>query len=139
MSRRIRCNPWVCGVLALALLGAPALASAARCTTVPYVVKIHADWCGSCKAVDQVWKTIESDYAARATAVTLDVTDRAAMNASRETATRLGIDEFFSTYRARTGTIGVLDCNTLEPVVILNAERDLDAYLQAIDRAGGPS
>ncbi len=106
------------------------------CGAKPYVVKIHADWCGSCKALESVWKRIETDLGDRSTAVTLDVSDRVAYAESQVAAARLGISEFFEEYRSRTGTIAVLDCNTREPVAILDGERDLEKYRKAIARAG---
>jgi thiol-disulfide isomerase/thioredoxin len=109
------------------------------CNAKPYVVKIHADWCNSCKALESVWQRIETDFEAQATAVTLDVSDRFAYTESQVVAERLGIGEFFQEYRSRTGTIVVLDCNTREPVAILNAERDLEKYRQAIARASNRS
>jgi thiol-disulfide isomerase/thioredoxin len=128
--------------LALLILGgstAPAKDAPEVCSAKPYVVKIHADWCGSCRALESVWQRIETDLADQATAVTLDVSDRVAYTQSQAEAERLGISEFFQEYRSRTGTIAVLDCNTREPVAIMNAERDLEKYRQAIARAGGAS
>ena len=51
--------------LALLLLDSTALANDAadECGAKPYVVKIHADWCGSCKALESVWERIETDLA----------------------------------------------------------------------------
>ena len=103
------------------------------------MVKIHADWCASCKALASVWERIETDLGDQVTTVTLDVSDRVAYSESQATAERLGISEFFEEYRSLTGTIAVLDCNTREPVAIMNAERDLEKYRKAIARAGGAS
>lgn len=101
----------------------------------PYVVMIHADWCGTCKAVAPVWKQIQADLADETTVVTLDVTDRPAYTASREAARRLGIAEFFNAYRAKTGTIAVLACETHEPVAVLSGERNFEAYRAAVTKA----
>jgi thiol-disulfide isomerase/thioredoxin len=109
------------------------------CGDKPYVVKIHADWCASCKALESVWQRIETDLGDRATTVTLDVSDRVAYMESQATAEHLGIQEFFQEYRSRTGTIAVLDCNTHEPVAIMSAERDFEKYREAVARAGSPS
>ena len=48
---------------------------------------------------------------------------------------KLGIAEFFNEYRRQTGTVGVIDCKTLEVVSILRAERDLSKYQEAIAKA----
>ena len=113
-------------------------ASASRCESKPYVVKIHADWCASCKASKSTWAQVQSELSTQATLVTLDVTDRVAFQESRLQAERLGISEFFQQYRSKTGTIAVLDCRTREPVAKLTGERSLARYREAISKASGP-
>jgi len=127
------------GLFILAGSTATAKDAPERCSTKPYVVKIHADWCGSCKALESVWKRIETDLGDRAIAVTLDVSDRVAYTESLAVAERLGISDFFQEYRSRTGTIAVLACHTREPVAIMYGERDLEKYRAAIARASGAS
>lgn len=101
----------------------------------PLVVMIHADWCGTCRAMSNVWAQIQQDFADRSTIVTLDVTDRPAYASSATAARELGIRKFFDRYRAKTGTIAVLACATREPVAIMNGERDLEAYRAALSKA----
>ena len=62
-----------------------------------------------------------------------------AYEASRARAEDLGISEFFQEYRSKTGTIAVLDCETMRPVAILNGERDIGEYRKAISRASRAS
>ena len=105
------------------------------CESKPYVVKIHAEWCGICKAIAATWEQLRSEVGDRATLVTLDVTDRGSVEASIARAEGLGIGEFLKEYRRQTGTVAVIDCKTLEPVSILRAEQDLSKYQEAIAKA----
>jgi thiol-disulfide isomerase/thioredoxin len=123
--------------LATLLAGAPAAEE--TCAARPYVVKVHADWCGTCKSLESTWTRVERELADEATVVEFDVSDRKAYEHSRELAERLGIADFFQAHRSRTGTVAVLDCETLEPVVILRGERDFEKYREAVSRAGHSS
>ncbi|GEM_PF-998416 len=104
-------------------------------TDGPLVVMIHADWCGTCRVLGPVWEQIQTDFAETSTVVSLDVSDRPAYVASAEAARALGIQDFFSKYRAKTGTIAVLACESREPVAVLNGERDFEVYRTALAKA----
>ncbi len=138
LSRALLLSLAILQVLLLAS-GALADAKSRSCQTKPLVVKIHADWCGSCRATQQTWDKIVTDLADEATAVKFDVSDRDAHRASAADAKRLGISEFFQEYDRRTGVIAVLDCNSREPLVVFGGERDFDKYRDAIRKAGAPS
>ncbi|NKB65765.1 MAG: hypothetical protein GKR89_01770 [Candidatus Latescibacteria bacterium] len=59
-----------------------------------YVVKVHADWCGSCKALVPVLQEVKTAVADQpALFVELDVTDEAHTAQSRLLAAALGIEE----------------------------------------------
>jgi thiol-disulfide isomerase/thioredoxin len=125
----------------LLLLGASATAddAAPHCETKPYVVKIHADWCGSCRATQATWEKVVADLSDEATMVQFDVTDRASYEAAVTEAEQLGISDFLFEFRRRTGAIAVLDCRTLAPLVVLSGERDFEKYRDAIRKANSPS
>ena len=110
-----------------------------ECAEKVYVVKIHADWCGSCKATESVWERVQKELGDRATVVKLDVSDRVEYEKAIAEARRLGIEDFFQEYRGKTGIVAILDCQTREPVTVLNGERNFDKYLQAVNKAGRAS
>jgi thiol-disulfide isomerase/thioredoxin len=109
------------------------------CQATPIVVKIHADWCGTCKVLDSIWTQLESDMGDQVQVVKLDVSDRVAFQESQATAKELGLEDFFQEYRSKTGTIAVLDCNSREPVAVMNGELDLGKYREAIAEASRSS
>ena len=131
-------------LILVALLGlagtwaASSLADEALAHSKPLVVKVHADWCSTCRLLEPTWARIRKELGERARVVDLDVSNRAAVERSRAQANRLGIEAFFQKYSRRTGTIAVLDGRTLELVSVFRGERDFSKYEEAVaalDRA----
>jgi thiol-disulfide isomerase/thioredoxin len=129
--------------LALAL---PLLATAAQAgetiaddadASRPFVVKVHADWCGTCTALNPTWDELQSHVGGGARLVILDVTDRDAFTKSQAEAERLGLGDFFAEYKARTGTIAVLRGDNREKVEVMKGVRDVARYEAAIAQARG--
>ena len=127
------------GLILVFIVGVPAAAESYRCEEKPLVVKIHADWCGSCRATQTTWEKVKSDLSDQATMVQFDVTDRASYEAAVAEAERRGILDFLNEFRRRTGSIAVLDCKTRKPLVVLSGERDFGKYRDAIQQANPPS
>lgn len=94
----------------------------------PLVVKIHADWCGTCVKLNPTWDELQARYGESARFVVLDVTDKSATVASGVEADRLGISEFFDANKGRTGTIAILNAKTGEVVEVFKGEFDPAAY-----------
>jgi thiol-disulfide isomerase/thioredoxin len=136
--------PRLVGLVALAALalGAGARHAGAQISAAddprPFVVKVHASWCGTCAALEPTWKRIEADYGDRARLVVFDVSDRKSVAASRALAEVLGLSAIFEKYKGSTGTIAVLRSDR-EPVAVLKGEMDLATYKRAIDEALVPS
>ena len=127
-------------VLAAAVAqGGNAQVSASEDASRPFVVKIHADWCGTCRRLDGPLESLQDREGANARYVVLNVTDREAVAASLAEAERLGIREFFERYRGGTGTVGVLHGATREPVSVLIGEMDVAAYSEALRKARAES
>ena len=122
--------------LALGLAPAAHAEPAADDPQRPLVVRIHADWCGTCTRLGPVWERLEAAYGKRAQLVVFDVTDRDAVARSREAAERLGLVEFFDDHKSRTGTVAVLGGDR-KPVAVFKGETDFDRYAVALGRALG--
>ena len=128
------------GLAAAALLGLGA--SAARAdhheqSAKPMVVKIHADWCGTCTKLNTTWEALRKEHGDSVEFVILDVTDRSSTSSSRELAESLGIAVLFDQYKSKTGTIAVVNGVTLQPVAVLRGELDVARYRPAIEKALG--
>jgi len=61
----------------------------------PFVVKIHADWCGTCTRMNPTFEALREQESGDARIVVLDVTDKQSLAASTAEADRLGIRSFF--------------------------------------------
>lgn len=113
--------------------------SAADDASRPFVVKIHADWCGTCTRLDPVIDALEERVGSGARIVVLDVTDREAIERSATEADRLRIRAFFEAHKSKTGTVGVLHGATRRPVRILRGEMDVAEYEAALVEAAETS
>ncbi|MCP4039693.1 MAG: thioredoxin [bacterium] len=130
------------GVMSSGLLASAATAGndrGAECSGAPIVVKIHADWCSSCKALESLWTKLGREMGDRVTILKFDVSDRVAYTESEVEAKKHGLEDFFRQYRSQTGTIAILDCNSREPVAVMSGERDFDKYREAIAKASHAS
>ena len=84
--------------LALLLMGSPALAGTVQVdgegSPALYVVKVHADWCGSCKALSPVLEEVRESLADEPVLfLELDVTDEARTAQARLLTAALGIED----------------------------------------------
>ena len=123
--------------LAMALAAVNAFAetsdvSDASDTEKPFIVKIHADWCGTCTRMNSTFDELDAKLGSKTRIVVLDVTDRDALGRSTQEADRLGIRGFFDRYKGKTGTVGVLNGATREPVKVMKGETDISAYESAV-------
>jgi thiol-disulfide isomerase/thioredoxin len=124
----------VTAVLASAFV-AVAEESEAPSADTPFIVKIHAEWCGTCTRMNPTFDELDAKLDGKARIVVLDVTDQDAVARSAQEADRLGLRTFFERYKSKTGTVGVLDGTTREPVTILKGETDTAPYVAAVAAA----
>jgi thiol-disulfide isomerase/thioredoxin len=123
---------------ALLLLLAPAgLASAddtIHSTGKPTVVKIHANWCGTCQRIEGTWDQLKATYGDNANFVVFDVTDRESVTKSKAEAEKLGLTGVFDEYKSRTGTIAVVGPDG-ETVSVFKGVEDPSRYDEALGQA----
>lgn len=99
----------------------------------PFVVNIHADWCGTCTRLAPTWTRIEQELGGQARVVRFDVTNRRQLARSRSRAEELGLAEFFERHRGGTGVIAVLDGASGKPVALHRGEADFAVYERAVE------
>ena len=99
--------------LALLLMASPALAGTVQvdgegCPAL-YVVKVHADWCGSCKALAPVLEEVRESLADEPVLfLELDVTDEARTAQARLLTAALGIEDHLKANN-KTGLVLLID------------------------------
>ena len=135
--------PLLFSALALLLTAIPAIAA-----TVPvegrgdpalYVVKVHADWCGSCQALDPILDEVRKAVADEPVLfLELDVTDAALTAQSRLMAAAIGVEEHLKANN-KTGLVLLIhsaDKSLLETLTRKNSAEEMvgkiRAYLSAI-------
>jgi thiol-disulfide isomerase/thioredoxin len=114
---------------------APVVAPIAeRSRGLPYVVKLHAQWCPVCMVTKGVWSQIETTYRGRVHMVVFDFTNDTTTSSSRAEAKRLSLEKYFDEHSGWTGTISVLDAqgSVLESI---HGNRDFAAYQMVLDKA----
>ena len=101
----------------------------------PVVVDIYASWCPACRTIAPTLRSLRQGKAGKATFVTFDVSDAAALKASRERARALGLGSFLEANRSQTSLVAVIEPATGTTVQTFRASTDAGAYAAAISRA----
>ena len=97
-----------------------------------YVVKVHADWCGSCKALVPILKEVKTAVADQpALFVELDVTDEALTAQSRLLAVALGIEDHFKANN-KTGLVLLIKAGDKSLLETLNKTNPADEMASKI-------
>ncbi len=119
---------------ALLLLGTATTAQAEAGLEKPTLVKIHANWCGTCQRIEGTWEKLKADYGDNANFVVFDVTDKEALAKSKAEAERLGLTTVLDQFKSRTGTIAVVGPDG-ETVNVFKGVSDPARYEDAIGQA----
>jgi thiol-disulfide isomerase/thioredoxin len=142
LSRMRRAALVLCAAVALAAgakAGSDEAVSADADASRPFLVKIHADWCGTCTRMNPTFEVLEKKVGSESRIVVLDVTDKATTAAARAEAERLGVTGFFDEYKSRTGTVGVLRGDSREVVQVIKGATDPARYVTALEQARSSS
>jgi len=110
-------------------------AAEAAAPTMPFVVKLHAQWCPVCMLTKDEWSEIEAAYSGRVNLVVFDSTSDATIARSRTEAARLGLDAILDDYHGASGMVLVIDPEPREIVAQLGGNLRFDDYRAAIDAA----
>lgn len=141
-ASRMRAVLALCVVVALAGsagAGSGAAVSAAADASKPFLVKIHADWCGTCTRMNPTFEALEEKVGSESRIVVLDVTDKTTTAAARAEAERLGVVGFFEEYKSKTGSVGVLRGDDREVVQVIRGATDPARYVTALEQARSSS
>lgn len=166
MSRR---SAWTVGMLLVALAGAGALwvgdrkimadviatgsaatapASAGgadaqvRAEAKVIAVKFHADWCGFCKAMGNVFEEMQAKFDTQPVLyVTLDQTREFNRKQSKFLANALGLADIWSEHGGKTGFILLIDSKARSVIAKLTHDQNLKtmgaALTDAVNKASG--
>ncbi len=129
-------------ILALLALALPALTTAAASGPAApelVAVKFHADWCGSCKKMGNVFEDLRNKYDGRPILfVTLDLTNGTTRSQAEYMASALGFGKVFAENQG-TGFILLLDGSSRQQLAKLTADQDIKAMgkviLEQLDRS----
>lgn len=103
-------------------------------------IKLHADWCGSCKAMGPVFTDLANKFdTAPALFVTFDMTTQSQRKQAEYHAAALGVGDLWPAYGKKTGLILLIDTQDRKVVGTLNKTHDIKqmgaALKQAIENA----
>ena len=140
-----RIPPLSRALVAAALLGALALFIALGAAQAnhheeagqPTLVKIHADWCGTCVKLNPTWAELEAQWGGAVQFVVLDVTSEETRAAAKEQAARLGLAEVYADHGKKSGTVAIIDGKTLRVLRVLVGETDASRYRGILEYALG--
>jgi len=119
-------------VLLLTLGGTLAAADAPELIAV----KFHADWCGSCKAMGDVFEELQEKYDTQPVLyVTLDQTREHQRTQSAYLAKALGLGGVWKEHGGSTGFILLIDAESKDVVARLTREQNLKAMGAALEQA----
>ncbi|MDJ0735285.1 MAG: thioredoxin family protein [Nostocaceae cyanobacterium] len=101
----------------------------------PVLVDIYATWCAGCRKIKPALEAIKKDYADTANFVVLDVTDKGTTQAAQAKAKQLGLEDFFTTYKSKTATVGIIDPGTGKVLKLFQKNPNKSDYVAVLNSA----
>ena len=101
----------------------------------PVVVDIYASWCPACRNIAPVLSQLKQKYKNKVNFIVLDVRDRESVADSNRMAKRLGLSQFFNTYKAQTSTVAIMNPATGKIIKQFRNNADLAEYTAILDQS----
>ncbi len=99
-----------------------------------YVVKVHADWCGSCKALEPKLSELKNNFSnTSALFITLDVTDEDKAKQSRLLASALGMESLLKKNN-KTGLVFVVNASDKKNAEVLTKKNSIEEFSTIIKK-----
>ena len=99
----------------------------------PMVIDIYASWCSACKNIAPTLSQLKQEYAQTVNFVVFDVTDKSAAKKSAARAKELGLEEFFTANKSKTGTVVIVDPATGDILAMEKNNTDKSTYTSILD------
>ena len=100
----------------------------------PLFVTITMKECYSCQKLKPVIEELKTEYGDRMKFITLDVSSKASLEASKETAAALGIETFFNENKKALPAIGIVCPGGTKVENVFSGETEKETYKEAIDK-----
>ena len=100
----------------------------------PMFVTITMKECYSCQKLKPIIEELKNEYSDKITFVTLDVSSKASLEESKQTATNLGIEKFFDTNRTALPAVGIVCPGGTKVEKVFSGEVDKEIYKEALDK-----
>ena len=100
----------------------------------PLFVTVTMKECYTCQKLKPVIEELKGEYEDRITFVTLDVSSKASLEKSKETATNLGLEEFFEKSRTSLPAVGIICPGGIKVENVFSGETEISTYKEALDK-----
>lgn len=118
-------------MILLTLVWSSGLASGAQNSPGFTLVKVHADWCGACKATTPIFKSLEKQMGEQLGFILFDHTNRASKRQSEALAQEKGLSGVYKNNR-KTGEMLLVDNQSSEVVARFGMKDSLEEIQKSL-------